>query len=102
KQDRSKEGAMNITVIGTGGWGTALAVLLNGNRHRVTLWGRLQEEVEPILVYRENKALLPGVKIPEAITATLDTHAALREAQVGCRRRWWAPVRMRWRRSRRL
>jgi glycerol-3-phosphate dehydrogenase (NAD(P)+) len=48
----------------------------------VTLWGRLQEEVEPILVYRENKTLLPGVKIPEAITATLDTHAALRNAEL--------------------
>src|SRR5262245_19128592 len=73
---------MNVTVIGTGGWGTGLAVLLHGNRHRGTLWGRLQEEVEPILVYRENKTLLPGVKIPEAITATLDTHAALREAEL--------------------
>lgn len=73
---------MNITVIGTGGWGTALAVLLNSNRHRVTLWGRLQEEVEPILVYRENKLLLPGVKIPERIEVTLDTHAALREAEL--------------------
>jgi glycerol-3-phosphate dehydrogenase (NAD(P)+) len=73
---------MNITVIGTGGWGTALAVLLQGNRHRVTLWGRLQEEVEPILVYRENKAFLPGVKIPPAITVTLDAHAALREAEL--------------------
>jgi glycerol-3-phosphate dehydrogenase (NAD(P)+) len=70
---------MNVTVIGTGGWGTALAVLLQGNGHRVTLWGRLPEEVEPILAHRENKAFLPGVKIPEAIAVTLDTNAALRE-----------------------
>ena len=68
---------MNITVVGTGGWGTALAVLLHGNGHRVTLWGRLPEEVEPILATRENKLLLPGVKVPEAITVTLDTTAAL-------------------------
>jgi glycerol-3-phosphate dehydrogenase (NAD(P)+) len=73
---------MNITVIGTGGWGTALAVLLHDNRHRVTLWGRLQEEVEPILVYRENKTFLPGVKISEAIEVTLDTKAALRAAEM--------------------
>lgn len=71
---------MKITVIGTGGWGTALAVLLNGNGHHVTLWGRLQEEVEPILVYRENKLLLPGVKISERITVTLDAPAGLRDA----------------------
>ena len=68
---------MKITVIGTGGWGTALAVLLNGNGHAVTLWGRLEEEVAPILQTRENRLLLPGVKVPEAITVTLDERAAL-------------------------
>lgn len=68
---------MNVTVIGTGGWGTALAVLLHSNGHRVTLWGRLPEEVNPILADRENKAFLPGVKIPGEITVTLDTGAAL-------------------------
>jgi glycerol-3-phosphate dehydrogenase (NAD(P)+) len=73
---------MNITVIGTGGWGTALAVLLHGNGHRVTLWGRLPEEVEPILATRENKLLLPGVKVPEEIVITLDTKAALRGAEM--------------------
>jgi glycerol-3-phosphate dehydrogenase (NAD(P)+) len=73
---------MKITVIGTGGWGTALAVLLQGNGHCVTLWGRLKEEVEPILTARENTAFLPGVKIPAAITVTLDTAAALNGAEL--------------------
>ena len=73
---------MNITVIGTGGWGTALAVLLHGNGHRVTLWGRLPEEVDPILAHRENKTFLPGVKIPDAVQVTLDTKTALRQAEM--------------------
>jgi glycerol-3-phosphate dehydrogenase (NAD(P)+) len=73
---------MNITVIGTGGWGTALAVLLHSNGHRVTLWGRMPEEVDPILAHRENKMFLPGVKISEAIDATLDTKAALHGADM--------------------
>ncbi len=73
---------MNITVIGTGGWGTALVVLLHGNGHRVTLWGRLPEEVEPILAIRENRLFLPGVPVPSAILVTLDTAAALREAEL--------------------
>lgn len=72
---------MNITVIGTGSWGTALAVLLHGNGHRVTLWGRLPEEVDPILAHRENRAFLPGVKIPDEIPVTIDTGAALRGAE---------------------
>ena len=73
---------MNITVIGTGGWGTALAVLLNGNGQAVTLWGRLPEEVDPILANRENKLFLPGVKVPAEILVTLDTAAALRSAEL--------------------
>ena len=73
---------MNATVIGTGGWGTALAVLLHGNGHRVTLWGRLPEEVDPILAHRENKMFLPGVRIPDGLAVTLDTKAALRDAEI--------------------
>src|ERR1039458_10403009 len=73
---------MNVTVIGTGGWGTALAVLLHGNGHKVTLWGRLKEEVDPIIVAGENKAFLPGVTIPPDILLTIDTEAALRDAEL--------------------
>ena len=73
---------MNVAVIGTGGWGTALAVLLHGNGHRVTLWGRLKEEVEPIVAAGENEAFLPGVKIPRQIGLTLDAKLALRAAEL--------------------
>jgi len=73
---------VNVAVIGTGGWGTALAVLLHGNGHRVTLWGRLKEEVEPIVAAGENEAFLPGVKIPRQIGLTLDAKLALRAAEL--------------------
>ncbi len=73
---------MNVTVIGTGGWGTALAVLLHGNGHKVTLWGRLPAEVDPILAAGENKAFLPGVKIPKEILVTLDAGSALHGAEL--------------------
>lgn len=66
---------MKITVVGTGGWGTALALLLHGNQHQVTLWGRLPEEVNPILESRENKLFLPGVPIPREMHVTLDKSA---------------------------
>ena len=29
---------MKITVVGSGGWGTALAILLHKNGHQVTVW----------------------------------------------------------------
>ena len=33
---------MNITVVGSGGWGTALAKLLHHNGHTVTIWSFAQ------------------------------------------------------------
>jgi glycerol-3-phosphate dehydrogenase (NAD(P)+) len=73
---------VNISVIGTGGWGTALAVLLQSNGHKVVLWGRLKEEVEPIVAAGENTAFLPGVKIPQEIFVTLDIKSALQNAEL--------------------
>ena len=55
---------MNVTVVGSGGWGTALAVLLHNNGHRVTIWSFSQDEIDYIRAHREN-ALLKGVEIPE-------------------------------------
>ena len=37
---------MNIVVLGSGGWGTALAMLLEQNRHTVTLWSHDPKKAE--------------------------------------------------------
>ena len=34
----------DISIIGAGSWGTALAVLLHKNGHRVTVWSVLKEK----------------------------------------------------------
>lgn len=60
----------NISVIGSGGWGTAVAVMLAENGHKVTLWSYLKEESDNLKKYRENKPFLPGVKLPEGIEFT--------------------------------
>ncbi len=62
----------NICVLGSGSWGTAIAMLLLGNGHKVTLWSFTQDECEEILKFRENKRCLPGIKIPEEILITSD------------------------------
>ncbi len=62
---------MRITVVGSGGWGTALAVLLYHNGHHVTVWSYSQQEVDYIQKNHEN-ALLKGVKIPKEIALTTD------------------------------
>ncbi len=54
-----------IGVIGSGSWGTALALVLNKNGHHVTIWSYLKEEADEIREKRENPSKLPGVHIPE-------------------------------------
>lgn len=69
----------NISIIGAGSWGMALAVLLHGNGHRLTVWSALPQEVEELSVSREQKDKLPGVKLPEDIRVT----GELKEAVCG-------------------
>ena len=45
----------NIAVIGSGGWGTAVAIHLDGKGYDVTLWSLKQEECDNILRDGENK-----------------------------------------------
>ena len=62
---------MKIAVLGSGGWGTALAMLLVENGHEVTLWSYLEEESRRLRETGENP-LLPGVKLPRELSCTWD------------------------------
>lgn len=59
-----------IGVIGAGSFGTALAIVLAGKGHDVTVWARKREQVENIIQTRENSHYLPGVKLPDKIKFT--------------------------------
>ena len=62
---------MKAVVVGSGGWGTALAMLLVENGHDVTLWSYQAEESRHLAETGENP-LLPGVKLPQGLTYTSD------------------------------
>ena len=68
KHKRGKEGGnmADISIIGAGSWGTALAVLLHKNGHRVTVWSIMESEIEMLTREREHKDKLPGVKLPRS------------------------------------
>ncbi len=66
---------MKITVLGSGGWGTALALLLLENGHDVTLWSFFPEELDVIRQNRENP-LLKGIAIPKELSLTNDMAVA--------------------------
>jgi glycerol-3-phosphate dehydrogenase (NAD(P)+) len=71
---------MKATVIGDGGWGTALAMVLDRNGHETTVWGPFPEYIEEIKAAGENTTYLPGVGIPATIHWTADREAAVKDA----------------------
>ena len=71
-----------ISVMGTGSWGTALAILLHNNGHEVMLWSAHPEKAVKLKETREDATKLPGVKIPEGIIITGDDKTALADTNV--------------------
>ncbi len=65
-----------ITVLGSGGWGTALAISAYNCGHEVSLWSPFENEINELVKNRENVKLLPGIKIPDDITFTTDINVA--------------------------
>lgn len=61
-----------INVIGSGSWGTAVAVMLAKNGHDVLLWSYFKSESEDLAKHRENKPFLPGIIIPDSVKFTSD------------------------------
>ncbi|KAA6462142.1 NAD(P)-dependent glycerol-3-phosphate dehydrogenase [Acidobacteria bacterium AB60] len=70
-----------ILVLGSGAWGTALALSLARNGRSVTLWAHSPEAAREIIDAGENKQFLPGFKLPPEITVTGD-NAAVAHADI--------------------
>ena len=60
---------MKAVVLGSGGWGTALSIVLHDNGHDVTLWSHNPDKAAVMALSRENP-LLPGVRLPEGLKIT--------------------------------
>lgn len=61
-----------IMILGSGGFGTSLAVLLHKHGYDVTMWSAFQQEIDAIRQYGENKKLLPGIPVDLSINLTSD------------------------------
>lgn len=71
-----------ITVLGDGGWGTALAITALKAGARVTVWGAFPDYVAEQARTRENPRFLPGVRIPDEIRYDADLAAAVADADL--------------------
>jgi glycerol-3-phosphate dehydrogenase (NAD(P)+) len=56
-----------ILILGTGAWGTALALVIARNHHRVWLWGRDAQFLETMARTRVNARYLPDYTFPDTL-----------------------------------
>ena len=73
---------MNLTVLGAGAWGTALAVSV-AERHPTRLWARDAEQAAQMHATRRNTRYLPGVALPPGLHVEVDFDAAVAHASTG-------------------
>ncbi|MBQ6992784.1 MAG: NAD(P)-dependent glycerol-3-phosphate dehydrogenase [Clostridia bacterium] len=71
----------NISIIGSGSWGTALAIHLSKNMHNIKMWSYSKEEAD--MINNEKKCkFLPEVNLPENIYCTLDFKEAIDNTEI--------------------
>ena len=70
-----------ISVIGSGSWGVALAMVLNRNGHNVKLWSYNEDEAK--LINEEHKCkFLPNIVVPDAIECYTSLESAVRDTEI--------------------
>ncbi|KNZ32257.1 MAG: glycerol-3-phosphate dehydrogenase, partial [Methylibium sp. NZG] len=73
---------MNLTVLGGGAWGTALAVSASA-RHATRLWARDASQVAQMRSLRRNGRYLGEVALPPALHLSSDLAVAMEHARDG-------------------
>jgi glycerol-3-phosphate dehydrogenase (NAD(P)+) len=71
------ENTADITVLGAGSYGTALAISLANNGHRTLLWGHDPKHIENLKNDKCNQAFLPGIALPDLLIPESDLATAL-------------------------
>ena len=59
-----------VTILGDGAMATVCSILLTTGGHGVTMWGAFEESIERLMQDREQRRLLPGVKVPANVRLT--------------------------------
>ncbi len=72
----------NVSILGAGAWGSAIAILLGNNGHEVTLWSAVAPEVEILRKERELKDKLPGAKLPDSVLVSDDLEGSCKDKNI--------------------
>lgn len=71
----------NVTVFGSGSYGTALAFCLSRNHHKTYLWGRDKQAIDAMQATRCNEKYLPNFVFPDALIPTTDLQSAINDSE---------------------
>src|SRR5258707_6074034 len=77
KNCRGVDSMASVGVIGSGAWGTTLALLLANKGAETTLWEHRPERASEMQQRRENALFLPGIRFPGALHVTSDIKEAV-------------------------
>lgn len=69
-----------VTVLGAGSYGTALALCFARKGTHTCLWGRDAEQVEAMATSRENARYLPGIQLPDTLHVTANLAEAVADS----------------------
>ncbi|NLY78774.1 MAG: NAD(P)-dependent glycerol-3-phosphate dehydrogenase, partial [Lysinibacillus sp.] len=72
----------NVTVLGAGSWGTALAMVLAENGHNTLIWTYREEQAKEINERHTNEKYIPAIQLPESLKATSDLQQAAEHASI--------------------
>lgn len=72
---------MRIAVLGSGAWGTALAISFAA-RHEVSLWARDEAQATAMRDTHRNQRYLPDTQLPNDLTVTSDLAQALHDVEL--------------------
>lgn len=71
---------MNITVMGSGAFGFAIALMLHKNGNKITVWSSTEEKAQKL--NNKEEEIIKGVTIPEDIIFTASYEEAVKNADV--------------------
>ena len=72
----------DITIIGAGSYGTALAICFARNGNNTVLWGRDPEHMAAMAESRSNERYLPGNAFPESLALETDLQLAIQASDI--------------------
>lgn len=73
---------MNITVLGTGAWGTALAIHFAIHNHRVRMWSHNASHAQTMQESRTNDRYLAGFTLPDQLSVHSDIAEAITDSEL--------------------